>query len=195
MTNEEMDELFERMDEADPNEQLLLAAKLIEELIVNNKCYDEYEYDIEKSEESVQDLSTLSQKLKAKIETQKINSLIKRFNKLKKSEQKIVLEEISKIINNIEDKTTIEICHENEHTFTEWEIRHNVIPKIQKDSEGKKRLIELKIPYWSRKCTNCGYEEIVEKEPNHLIKKRNEETIKKRIKILKEELALLEELE
>lgn len=195
MTNEEMDELINKIDEADPSEQLLLATKLIEELTVNNKFYDEYEYDIDKSEKFAEDILSLSQKLKAKIEIQKINSLIKRFNKLKKTDQKSVLEEMSKIISNIEDKVCIRYCYEGEHSFSEWEKRTNYILKTVKNEIGEKKLIELKIPYWSRKCTNCGYEEIVEKEPSHLIQKRNEEMIKKRIKVLREELKELEEFE
>lgn len=195
MTNEEMDELINKIDEADPKEQLILAGKLIEELIVNNKCYDEYEYEKEESEKCVQELSTLSNKLKEKIEKQKINSLIKRYNRLKKGGQKTVLEEISKIISRLENTLFVEYCHDEEHSFTEWEQQYNIISKIKRDDNGAKRLVELKIPYWSKKCTKCGYEEIAEKEPSNLIKKRNEEMIKKRIKVLREELKELEEFE
>lgn len=183
MTHDEIETLKGKITKAEVNEQIEIAELLINELLINNECFEKDEYDYEKSYECIDNLTTLTQKIKNKIEVRKIKTLRKRFNNLSKSKQKLLLNELIKLISNIEKGFINQNskCREEGHDFCEWEERMYITELLNRDDDNNKSFKCVQKNYWIKKCKRCGYEQKLEKEPSEITYK------KKRIKQLNEE--------
>ena len=175
MTHDEIEKLKIKISRAEANEQLEFAEILVNELIANNECYDENEYDIDKSYDYLDNLTSLVEKIKKKKELRKIKKKKDRYNNLPKPKQKILLKEIVKILNNIEYDFTPETnnkCRSEGHKYSDWEEIRYIEEQLRKDEDNKKKFIKTESYYCIKKCKRCGYEIKVEKEPEEITLKK-----------------------
>ena len=175
MTHDEIEKLKIKISRAEANEQLELAEIIINELIANNECFDESEYDIDKSYDYLDNLTFFVDKIKNKIELRKIKKIKDRYNKLPKPKQKILLKEIEKLLINVEKnsiKKTNSKCRQEGHLYNTWEEIRCISEQLKKDDNDNRKFIKCEEIYWIKKCKRCGYEQRVSSEPEEITIKK-----------------------
>ena len=179
----------------DPDNQLVVAEAIANELKDNEMTFDEDEYDKEKSRIVREFFNSIRNNARQSEELKKFADIFERYESLSQDNRKKVINEVFKIvvkylgIQEQEDKE--KICKQEGHTFGKW--KHNIwteyIDTVIDHQHVPNYPIELE--NWERTCSRCGFVEEVEHEPQELIDKRNEKNKKARIKRLERELKKL----
>ena len=179
----------------DPDNQLVVAEAIANELKDNEMTFDEDEYDKEKSRIVREFFNSIRNNARQSEELKKFADIFERYESLSQDNRKKVINEVFEIvvkylgIQEQEDKE--KICKQEGHTFGKWKhnkwteridtvIDHQHVPNYPIEHEN-----------WERTCSRCGFVEEVEHEPQELIDKRNEKNKKARIKRLERELKKL----
>lgn len=178
----------------DPDDQLLVAEAIANELRDNEATFNENEYDKEKSRivreffNSIKNSATKSQEFK------KIADIFERYESLSQDNKKKVINEISKIVAKylgIEEQENKEkICKEEGHIFGNWKRRTWTTKEVYWDA-GPQGYVDVEHEAWERTCSRCGFIEKIDYEPQELIDERKEKNKKARIKKLERELKKL----
>ena len=98
---------------------------------------------------------------------------------------------LSHAYNKVAKQRNKDKCEKEGHTFSEWKFSLQTVTTIMGDL-GYGKEVEIQKEFWERKCTRCGYNEVVSKEPDEVRAVRLEQERQDKIKILRKELAELE---
>lgn len=178
----------------DPDNQLLVAEAIANELRNNEMAFDEDEYDKEKSRIVREIFNSIRNNAKQAEELKKFADIFERFEKLSQSNRKKVINAVFGIvvayldIQEQEDKE--KICQQEGHTFGKWERRTWTTKEVYWDA-GPQGYVDVEHEVWERTCSRCGFVEEVDYEPQELIDERKEKNKKARIKRLESELKRL----
>lgn len=178
----------------DPDNQLLVAEAIANELRVNEMAFDEDEYDKEKSRLVREFFNSIRNNVKQSEELKKLADIFKRYEKLSQSNRKKVINEVFGIIvkyldiQEQEDKE--KICQREGHTFGKWKKRTWTTKEEYWDA-GPQGYVDVEHEVWERTCSRCGFVEKIDYEPQELIDERKEKNKKARIKRLESELKRL----
>ena len=180
----------------DPDNQLVVAEAIANELKNNEMTFNEDEYDKEKSRVIREFFNSIRNNARKSEEFKEFADIFERYESLSQDNRKKVINEVFEIvvkylgIQEQEDKE--KICQQEGHTFSKW--KHNkwteYIDTVIDHQHVQNYPIEHK--NWKRTCSRCGLVEAVEHEPQELIDERKEKNRKARIKRLERELKKLE---
>lgn len=178
----------------DPDNQLLVAEAIANELRDNEMAFDEDEYDKEKSRIVREFFNSIRNNVKQSEELKKLADIFKRYEKLSQSNRKKVINEVFGIIvkyldiQEQEDKE--KTCQREGHTFGKWKKRTWTTKEVYWDA-GPQGYVDVDHEVWERTCSRCGFVEKIDYEPQELIDERKEKNKKARIKRLESELKRL----
>lgn len=178
----------------DPDNQLLVAEAIANELRNNEMAFDEDEYDKEKSRIVREFFNSIRNNAKQSEQLKKYADIFERYEKLSQSNRKKVINDVFGIvvayldIQEQEDKE--KICQQEGHTFGKWKRRTWTTKEVYWDA-GPQGYVDVEHEVWERTCSRCGFVEKVDYEPQELIDERKEKNKKARIKRLESELKRL----
>ena len=178
----------------DPDDQLIVAEAIANELRDNEATFDENEYDKEKSRIVREFFNSIKTNAKKSEELKKIADIIERYESLSQSNRKKVINEVLGIIVKYlgiqEQKDKENICKKEGHTFGKWKRRTWTTKEVYWDA-GPQGNVDVEHEAWERTCTRCGFTQEFDYEPQELIDERKEKNKKARIKRLESELKRL----
>ena len=176
-------------EKLDPNNQLLVAETIANELKLNEKYLEENEYDHKKSKIVRELFSSILKDLKKPEEFNKFDSVFKKFDDLSLSNKRKLINVIYDIVctyvrlQEQENKETI--CKNSGHLFGNW-VYNKWTNYIDAEVDNHHvHNLPIERQEWTRICSRCGHIETVQKEPQELVQKRNEE-LERRLKLLSE---------
>lgn len=178
-----------------PDNQLLVAEAIANELKDNEMSFDEDEYDKEKSRIIREFFNSIRNNAKQSEELKKIDDILEKCKSLSQDNRKKVINEVFGIvikyigIQEQEDKE--KICKQEGHTFSKW--KHNKWTKFIDTIIDHQHVYDFPIECqnWERTCNRCGFVDKVALEPQELIDERKAKNKKARIKKLERELKKL----
>lgn len=178
----------------DPDNQLVVAEAIANELKDNEMTFDEDEYDKEKSRIVREFFNSIRNNAKQAEELKKFADVFERYEKLSQSNRKKVINEvfgiIAKYLGIQEQEDKEKICQQEGHTFGKWKRRTWTTKEVYWDA-GPQGYVDVEHEKWERTCSRCGFVEKVDYEPQELIDERKEKNKKARIKRLESELKRL----
>ena len=178
----------------DPDNQLVVAEAIANELKDNEMTFDEDEYDKEKSRIVREFFNSIRNNARQSEELKKFADIFERYESLSQDNRKKVINEVFKIvvkylgIQEQEDKE--KIYQQEGHTFGKWKKRTWTTKEVYWDA-GPQGYVDVEHEVWERTCSRCGFVEKVDYEPQELIDERKEKNKKARIKRLESELKRL----
>lgn len=183
-----------------PDNQLLVAEAIVNELRDNEITFDDGEYDKEKSKIVREFFELIINNVKQAEELKKFANIFERYEELSQDNRKEVINKIIEIIVKYlgiqEQEEKVQVCRKQGHINTPWK-RIDYIETIENPYWGSRDYIVMdqwikeKRTKWVRECKRCGYVETVMEEPQELIKASKEKNKKARIKRLEDELKRL----
>lgn len=178
----------------DPDNQLVVAEAIANELKDNEMTFDEDEYDKEKSRIVREFFNSIRNNAKQAEELKKFADVFERYEKLSQSNRKKVINEvfgiIAKYLDIQEQEDKEKICQQEGHTFGKWKRRTWTTKEVYWDA-GPQGYVDVEHEKWERTCSRCGFVEKFDYEPQELIDERKEKNKKARIKRLESELKRL----
>ena len=178
----------------DPDNQLLVAEAIANELRNNEMAFDEDEYDKEKSRIVREFFNSIRNNAKQSEQLKKYADIFERYEKLSQSNRKKVINAVFGIVVaylDIQEQEDKEKIYQQEgHTFGKWRRITWTTKEVYWDS-GPQGYVDVEHEVWERTCSRCGFVEKVDYEPQELIDERKEKNKKARIKRLESELKRL----
>ncbi len=194
-----LDKWVKGFSDLDPDNQLIIAEKILEELELNESTFEADEYDLYASKELSEMFFDLIRDLTDKTQDTVNVGRLRRFKNLSHENQVAVLKEMIDIIDthlelqDIEEKR--EICNVEGHQFTRWS--HNEWDTLETAYFTDHQVVEncpVHHENWYRTCKRCGYVETSDKEPRSQAQSRRNQEKKERIALLEEELKRLKKV-
>lgn len=181
----------------DPDNQLIVAEAIENELSDNEEFLDDDEYDKAKSRIVRNFINSIMNNIKKLKEFNKFVDVFEKFENLSPKNREKAIKKIIPIIERYlsiqeqEDKAMI--CKQEGHTFGKW--KHNKWTEyIDTYIEWQYvRNYPIEHENWERTCSRCGFVEKFENEPQELIDIRKEKNKQVRIKRLEREVKKLKD--
>ena len=176
----------------DPNDQLLVAEAIKNELRDNEMTFNEDEYDKEKSRIVREFFNSIRTNANQLEELKKFTDVFGRYKSLSLNNRKKFINEVFKIVLKylgIQEQENKEmICQQEGHMFGKW--KHNKWTEYIDTFIDHQRVHNYPIEHenWERTCSRCGFVDELEYEPQELIDERKEKNKKAKIKRLEREL-------